>query len=250
MKLKSLSLQEKVKVLARMDAEYYVCGRMPDQRLHRQHQLGDSQLKLKLHTESWGCPGAVTGVLVTCGAVTGMLVTCGAVTGVLVTCGAVTGVLVTSKCCCGRGASLTTTTKTRRHVRDNIPYTTGFKVLLLRSIDNVNIVLTMVKNFSFPDHREQCFEQLYKFAEKPDWRKGMRVWKEVFSYPAEPIGRVFPLENEYCQPRPDIDLKRMKLSSPILENLPEGVVPEHLRHVRGLSPLDVSPEQKGLWLKM
>ncbi|KAG0719084.1 hypothetical protein GWK47_007392 [Chionoecetes opilio] len=82
------------------------------------------------HTESWGCPGAVTGVLVTCGAVTGVLVTCGAVTGVLVTCGAVTGVLVTLKCCCGRGASLslTTTTKTKRHVRDNVQYTTGFKV--------------------------------------------------------------------------------------------------------------------------
>ncbi|KAG0711072.1 hypothetical protein GWK47_021495 [Chionoecetes opilio] len=77
--------------------------------------------------------GAFTGVLGTCGAVTGVLVTCGPVTGVLVTCGTVTGVLVTSKCCCGRGASLslTTTTKTRRHVRDNIPYTTGFKVHIL-----------------------------------------------------------------------------------------------------------------------
>ncbi|KAG0717243.1 Spindle pole body protein pcp1 [Chionoecetes opilio] len=49
----------------------------------------------KHHIEFWGCPGAVTGVLVTCGAVTGVLVTCGAVTGVLVTCGAITGVLVT-----------------------------------------------------------------------------------------------------------------------------------------------------------
>ncbi|KAG0729014.1 COP9 signalosome complex subunit 3 [Chionoecetes opilio] len=39
------------------------------------------------HTESWGCPGAVTGVLVTCSAVTGVLVTCGTVTGMLVTCG-------------------------------------------------------------------------------------------------------------------------------------------------------------------
>ncbi|KAG0717050.1 hypothetical protein GWK47_055219 [Chionoecetes opilio] len=77
--------------------------------------------------------GAVTGVLVTCGAVPGVLVTCGTVTGVLVTCGAVTGVLVTSKCCCGRGASLslTTMTKTRQHVRDNVPYTTGFKVHIL-----------------------------------------------------------------------------------------------------------------------
>lgn len=118
------------------------------------------------------------------------------------------------------------------------------KVLLLRSIDNVNIVLTMVKNFSFGDQREHCFEQLYKFAEKQDWRKGMRVWKDVFSYPGEPITKIVPLKNEYCRPRPDVDLKRMKLTSPLLENLPKSVVPEHLRNDKELPVVDDSAKQE------
>lgn len=85
-------------------------------------------------------------------------------------------------------------------------------------------------NFVIP--QEQCFEQLYKFAERPDWKKGMRVWKETFSYPEEPIRKMVPLKNDYCQPRPEVDLKKIKLSSEILENLPNGVIPEHLRQDR------------------
>lgn len=73
----------------------------------------------------------------------------------------------------------------------------------------------------------------------------MRVWKEVFDYPEEPVGKVIPLKNEYCQPRPDIDLKRMKLSSQILENLPESVVPEHLRQDKGISVVDDSSKKEG-----
>ncbi|XP_042231882.1 THUMP domain-containing protein 3-like isoform X2 [Homarus americanus] len=90
----------------------------------------------------------------------------------------------------------------------------------------------MVTNFSFPDNREQCFQQLYKFAEKPDWRKGMSVWKNVFSFPEEPIQEVKALNNDYCKPRPDIDLKRMKLTSQIIDNIPEGILPQHLKKKR------------------
>lgn len=118
------------------------------------------------------------------------------------------------------------------------------KVLALRSIDNVNIVLAMTNNFTFADQREKCFEQLYKFAERPDWKKGTRVWKEIFSYPEEPIGEVIALKNEYCQPRPEVDLKRMKLSSKILDNLPEGVIPEHLRQDKESSVPEVSADDK------
>lgn len=75
----------------------------------------------------------------------------------------------------------------------------------------------------------------------------MQVWKDVFNYPEEPIKEIIPLKNEYCCPRPDVDLKRMKLSSPILENLPENVVPGHLRNDKGLSVVDDTPKQEG-WL--
>ncbi|MPC32869.1 THUMP domain-containing protein 3 [Portunus trituberculatus] len=102
----------------------------------------------------------------------------------------------------------------------------------------------MVKKFSFEDQRERSFEKLYKFAEKQDWRKGMQVWKDVVSYPEEPIKKVVPLKNEYCCPRPDVDLKKMKLLSPVLKNLPENVVPEHLRNDKGLSVVDDSSKQK------
>lgn len=60
----------------------------------------------------------------------------------------------------------------------------------------------------------------------------MKVWKEVFSYSKEPIVKMSPLKNDHCQPRPEVDLKRMKLSSKILGNLPAGVVPDHLKQDR------------------
>ena len=73
----------------------------------------------------------------------------------------------------------------------------------------------------------------------------MQVWKEVFNYPEDPITTVVPLTNEYCQPRPDVDLKKMKMSSKILDNLPDGAVPKHLRQDKGLPVLDDPPEQEG-----
>ncbi|XP_071515850.1 tRNA (guanine(6)-N(2))-methyltransferase THUMP3-like isoform X2 [Panulirus ornatus] len=103
------------------------------------------------------------------------------------------------------------------------------KVLKLRAIDNVNIVTTMVDNFSFPENREQCFEKLFKFAEKPDWRKAMRVWRNVYDYPEDPIREVRALKNEHCEPRPDVDLKSIKLTSQIIDNLPKSILPKHLK---------------------
>lgn len=73
----------------------------------------------------------------------------------------------------------------------------------------------------------------------------MRVWKDVFSYPEEPITKIVPLKNEFCRPRPEVDLKRMKLTSPLLENLPKSVVPEHLRNDKGLPVVDDSAKEEG-----
>ncbi|XP_053650269.2 tRNA (guanine(6)-N2)-methyltransferase THUMP3 [Cherax quadricarinatus] len=117
----------------------------------------------------------------------------------------------------------------RGRVFFDIPIKLVPEVFKLRSIDNVNVVLQMVSNFSFPETRDECFAKIYKFAEKPDWKKGMLVWKNNFNYPDDPIQEVRALNDEYCKPRPDIDLKRMKLTSEIIGNLPEGILPEHLK---------------------
>ncbi|XP_066989596.1 tRNA (guanine(6)-N2)-methyltransferase THUMP3-like isoform X3 [Macrobrachium rosenbergii] len=103
------------------------------------------------------------------------------------------------------------------------------EVLKLRSVDNVNVILKMVTNFDFPSEREKCFEKLYKFAESPDWRKGMNVWKTVFDYKEDPIKEIRALQNDLAKPRPDLDLKNMKANSGIISNLPEDIIPKHLR---------------------
>ncbi|XP_037790531.1 THUMP domain-containing protein 3-like [Penaeus monodon] len=103
------------------------------------------------------------------------------------------------------------------------------EVLKLRSIDNVNIVLSMVKNFSFPSEREKCFEQLYMLAEKPDWKKGMEVWRRTLGYEEEPIKEEKLLTGDFCQPRPDVDLKMMKSTSQIVNNIPRALLPKHLK---------------------
>ncbi|XP_063589266.1 tRNA (guanine(6)-N2)-methyltransferase THUMP3-like [Penaeus indicus] len=103
------------------------------------------------------------------------------------------------------------------------------EVLKLRSIDNVNIVLSMVKNFSFPSEREKCFEQLYMLAEKPDWKKGMEVWRRTLGYEEEPIKEEKLLKGDFCQPRPDVDLKMIKSTSQIVNNIPRALLPKHLK---------------------
>ncbi|XP_042880942.1 THUMP domain-containing protein 3-like [Penaeus japonicus] len=103
------------------------------------------------------------------------------------------------------------------------------EVLKLRSIDNVNIVLSMVKNFRFPSEREKCFEQLYMLAEKPDWKKGMEVWRKTIGYEDEPIKEEKILAGDFCEPRPDIDLKMMKSTSQIVNNIPRALLPKHLK---------------------
>ncbi|XP_045614444.2 tRNA (guanine(6)-N2)-methyltransferase THUMP3 isoform X1 [Procambarus clarkii] len=117
----------------------------------------------------------------------------------------------------------------RGRVFIDIDITQVAEVFKLRSIDNVNVILQMVSNFSFPENREQCLERLFKFAEEPDWKKGMHVWKNVFNYSEDPIQEIRALKDEYCKPRPDIDLKRMKLTSEIIDNLPENILPQHLK---------------------
>ncbi|KAK7007286.1 hypothetical protein SK128_012159, partial [Halocaridina rubra] len=103
------------------------------------------------------------------------------------------------------------------------------EVLKLRSVDNVNIILKMVQSFGFPSEREQCFEKLYKFAETVDWRKGMKVWKEIFHYSDDPIKEIKTLQNDYAKPRPELDLKSLKASSEIINQLPQSILPEHLK---------------------
>ncbi|XP_068220241.1 tRNA (guanine(6)-N2)-methyltransferase THUMP3-like [Palaemon carinicauda] len=105
----------------------------------------------------------------------------------------------------------------------------AIEVLKLRSVDNVNVILKMVTNFDFPSEREKCFEKLYKFAELPDWRKGMKVWQTVFDYKEDPVKEIRVLQNDLAKPRPDVDLRNLKDSSNILSNLPQDVIPKHLR---------------------
>ena len=93
-------------------------------------------------------------------------------------------------------------------------------------------VMKPVSKATFP-FQEKTFEKLYKFAETPDWRKGMRVWKEVFNYEENPIREMKSLECDYAKPRPEVDLKNMKANSGLISNLPQDVIPRHLKAENG-----------------
>lgn len=77
----------------------------------------------------------------------------------------------------------------------------------------------------FITFQEDCFKKLYKLAEWPDWKKGMRVWQDVFSYAGDTVKEINPLKNECCEPRPEIDLKTIKKSNKLMEHLPKSVKP-------------------------
>lgn len=66
-------------------------------------------------------------------------------------------------------------------------------------------------------------------AEKPDWKKGMEVWRRTLGYEEEPIKEEKLLTGDFCQPRPDVDLKMMKSTSQIVNNIPRALLPKHLK---------------------
>lgn len=66
-------------------------------------------------------------------------------------------------------------------------------------------------------------------AEKPDWKKGMEVWRKTIGYEDEPIKEEKILAGDFCEPRPDIDLKMMKSTSQIVNNIPRALLPKHLK---------------------
>lgn len=66
-------------------------------------------------------------------------------------------------------------------------------------------------------------------AEKPDWKKGMEVWRKTLGFEEEPIKEEKLLTQDFCQPRPDIDLKMMKSTSQIVNNIPRALLPKHLK---------------------
>ncbi|XP_076047658.1 tRNA (guanine(6)-N(2))-methyltransferase THUMP3-like isoform X2 [Oratosquilla oratoria] len=90
----------------------------------------------------------------------------------------------------------------------------------LRSIDNVNIVISMIPDFQFPAERDETFKKLYKYVNEPDWRKGLRAWQLVFNFTEDPFTDVRPLDKDGVCPHPDLDLKNIKSSSRIAKNVP------------------------------
>lgn len=66
-------------------------------------------------------------------------------------------------------------------------------------------------------------------AEKPDWKKGIEVWRRTLGYEEEPIKEEKLLTGDFCQPRPDVDLKMMKSTSQIVNNIPRALLPKHLK---------------------
>ncbi|XP_023232413.1 THUMP domain-containing protein 3-like [Centruroides sculpturatus] len=73
----------------------------------------------------------------------------------------------------------------------DIPFSRVSEALTLRSVDNVYVLMTELKEFEFPDEKEQVFDKLKKLICEIDWPTGLNVWKKISKYENRSLEELF-----------------------------------------------------------
>ncbi|GAB1603356.1 THUMP domain-containing protein 3-like [Argonauta hians] len=95
------------------------------------------------------------------------------------------------------------------HIVIRLPVKNTPKVLTLNGIDNCSVLIHETKEFGFSNNEEECMKQLQNLVEKVDWKLGIKVWFQVYSFPL-PISEkpvTYPVDFGNVIPSSTIPLK-------------------------------------------